>query len=102
MLRKHFRHAPFAAFAALALLASGAALADDNSMSQWTGESYAYFNNLDYSLGAFNVARAPQPQLAHGPAAQANPHGEGATHAVTPPRPSHAMARSPFRDDTGA
>ena len=30
--------------AAMAIAASGAALADDSSMSLWTGDSYAYFN----------------------------------------------------------
>jgi hypothetical protein len=50
-----------AAFAlALGLAASGAALADDSSMSRLTGDSYAYFNNLDYHAGSFNTARAPQ------------------------------------------
>jgi len=50
-----------AAFAlALGLAASGAAFADDNSMSRLTGDSYAYFNNLDYHAGGFNTARAAQ------------------------------------------
>ena len=43
--------------ATLALGLSGAALADDNSMSRWTGDSYAHFNNLDYNPGHFNIAR---------------------------------------------
>ena len=50
-----------AAFAlALGLAASGAAFADDSSMSRLTGDSYAYFNNLDYHLGGFNTPRAAQ------------------------------------------
>src|SRR5262245_59200808 len=44
---------------ALAVTA-GAAFADDSSMSMWTGDSYAFFNNLEYSAGKFNTARAPQ------------------------------------------
>ena len=44
--------------AAVAASLAGVAFADDNSMSQWTGDSYAYFNNLDYHPGRFNTARA--------------------------------------------
>ena len=29
-------------------------------MSMWTGDSYAYFNNLDNHPGGFNTARAPE------------------------------------------
>jgi hypothetical protein len=63
MSRKH-SHSPvrLVAVATLILGASGAAFADDNSMSVLTGDSYAYFNNLDYSAGHFNIARAPQAQ----------------------------------------
>jgi hypothetical protein len=60
MYRK-FTKTQLIAAAALTLCAS-AALADDNSMSVLTGESYAYFNNLDYSPGSFNVARAAHAQ----------------------------------------
>ena len=42
---------------ALALGAS-TALADDSSMSVLTGDSYAYFNQLDFTPGRFNTARA--------------------------------------------
>jgi len=42
---------------ALALGAS-AAFADDSSMSVLTGDSYAFFNRLDYNPGKFNTARA--------------------------------------------
>ena len=47
---------------ALALGASGTALADDSSMSRLTGDSYAFFNGLEYRAGHFNVAKSPQPQ----------------------------------------
>lgn len=57
---------------ALAFGASGAAVADDNSMSPLTGDSYAYFNGLIYTPGGFNVARAARaaadPAAASGPA----------------------------------
>lgn len=43
---------------AIALGASGAALAGDNSMSPLTGESYAYFHGLENVPGGFNVAAA--------------------------------------------
>jgi hypothetical protein len=46
--------------AAAAMLCASAALADDSSMSVLTGDSYAYFNNLDNNPGTFNTARAPQ------------------------------------------
>jgi len=52
-------HSRLLTAAALAFSAS-AALADDSSMSVLTGESYAYFNNLDYAAGRFNVARGAQ------------------------------------------
>lgn len=96
-----------ASIAALALAACGTgsvALADDSSMSMWTGDSYAYFNNLDYSAGKFNTARATH----------ADPHeamakaGNGAAEKAQ--RPSLLAARpfrrgtptNPFRNDTGA
>lgn len=87
--------------AALALCAP-LALADDSSMSVMTGDSYAFFNNLDYRAGHFNIARAPQAQERNA--------------VVEMPRKAPALAdkpilladrpgvtlRSPFRDDTGA
>ena len=103
MSRKHFNLCtPLLAAGAFALLASGHALADDNSMSQWTGESYAYFNNLDYSLGKFNVARAPRTldAMVAGTAMPAMPHVQD--RAVTPAiRPLRSTLPTPFRDDTG-
>lgn len=51
---------PAAFLLTLGLAVSGVALADDNSMSRLTGESYAFFNDLDYHAGGFNTARAPQ------------------------------------------
>jgi len=87
--------------AALALCASFAH-ADDSSMSVLTGDSYAFFNNLDYNPGRFSTARAPKTQERNA--------------VVEMPRKAPALAdkpillagrpgvtlRSPFRDDTGA
>jgi len=86
---------------ALALCASYA-LADDSSMSVLTGDSYAFFNNLDYNPGRFNTARAPQTQdrksvvemPRKAPALPDKP-------SLLAGRPGVTL-RSPFRDDTGA
>jgi hypothetical protein len=88
-----------AAFA-LALTASGAAYADDSSMSMWTGDSYAYFNDLDYHPGGFNTARAAQAneQVAAVRLRNNAVHG----HAPVLERLSaRGTVKSPFRDDTG-
>ena len=45
------------AVVATALVASGVALADDSSISRLTGDSYAYFNGLEYRAGQFNVEK---------------------------------------------
>ena len=59
MSRKaQIRRAAFV-LAALAATSSSIVLADDNSMSRLTGDSYAFFNNLDYNPGKFNTAKAP-------------------------------------------
>ena len=91
-------------------LASCVAFADDNSMSVLTGDSYAYFNGLEYRAGKFNVPRkqAAREQGAAGSAAKV---GEGAKPA--PPgnlksreaeraRPTVGARTTAFRDDTGA
>jgi hypothetical protein len=89
------------AAAGLALVSS-VAFADDSSMSVLTGDSYAYFNQLDYRAGKFNVARAPlsserdgvrQPETAVARTQKPSPSGN---------RPSLGMRTSPFRNDTGA
>jgi len=41
---KRYSVSGLTAIAAFAIAASGSALADDSSMSLWTGDSYAYFN----------------------------------------------------------
>lgn len=101
--------------AALVVAASGTAIAQDGSMSRLTGDSYAYFNNLEFHAGGFNTERAPQmPErgaAAHAPAQSpakaatkipaASPSG-----AERPTMLAHAPANvalpSPFRDTTGA
>ncbi|HEY1328178.1 MAG TPA: hypothetical protein VGI14_14645 [Casimicrobiaceae bacterium] len=109
MSRQHTfvrRTAFLAAFAALA--ASTAAFADDSSMSVWTGDSYAYFNGLDYSLGKFNVARGPSKAtlLAHrqvmaGDSVIDVEHAAAVGPAAAPGAPVRKTLRNPFRDDTG-
>jgi len=105
--------------AALGLTASSAAFADDSSMSMWTGDSYAYFNNLDYSAGRFNTARAPRTEernaVADSPMIEREGLGQRVnmtrpsffarpSPAIRPPlvtRPSTTTRTNPFRDDTG-
>ena len=90
-----------AALAVAGAAASGAVLADDSSMSMWTGDSYAYFNGLDYRLGKFNTARATQ---AHDEAPVATmPRKDKAEKPVMlATRPRETTRTNPFRDDTGA
>ena len=95
------RNAALAA-ATLSLAASGAAFADDSSIARLTGDSYAYFNNMDYSPGKFNVERAPRAQdgsaLAKSPAklpANRDPARMSST------RRDADKSTSPIRDDRG-
>jgi hypothetical protein len=80
---------------ALALGASSVALADDNSMSRWGGESYAAFNEN-------------KPVVSNAPSAfrQANPHGlpisvyeawSADGRAWPLPNPSDAVAYAAFK-----
>jgi len=89
--------------AALAVVASGAAFADDNSMSRWTGDSYAHFNNLDYNPGRFNTARAPEVpnQVATTKLRDMEPH-KRERPVMLADRPYKTIPTNPFRDDTGA
>jgi len=59
MFRKPYALGKRVTLAALALGATGVALADDSSMNPFTGDSYAYFNG-GANLGYANVARAPR------------------------------------------
>jgi hypothetical protein len=105
--------------------ASGVALADDSSMNPFTGDSYAYFNGLDYRLNGFNT---PRPQAGGGNRADRMPVQPRAGVASPMPRHRGEVAdpgrdavpgkldgrvllaaphsprtlQNPFRDDTGA
>jgi hypothetical protein len=104
MFRKHLQlTVQLVAAATLAAGASGAALADDNSMSRLTGDSYAFFNDLDYSAGRFNVARAPQAMRQNPVANMPKKDLDAAARRILlAERPRDITLRSPFRDDTGA
>jgi hypothetical protein len=104
MFRKHLQsRMQLVAVATLVIGASGAALADDNSMSVLSGDSYAYFNNLEYSAGHFNVARASQVQP-QDPVATTPKRDPAQTELrimlAAPPR--GITLPSPFHDNTGA
>ena len=104
MFRKHLHsRVQLVAVATLALGASGAAFGDDSSMSVLTGDSYAYFNNLDYHLGGFNTPRSPQlkapDSVATTPKREPG-HTERRIMLAAPPK--GVTLPSPFRDDTGA
>jgi hypothetical protein len=88
--------------AALALTASGVAFADDSSMSMWTGDSYAYFNNLDNHPGKFNTARAPRMEAPSPVAKAPAKENKADERVVLATRPSRGTPTNPFRDDTGA
>ena len=95
------RNAVLAA-AMLALAASGVAFADDSSIARLTGDSYAYFNNMDYSPGKFNVERTPRTQdgstLAESPA-KLPPYSDPAM--MSSARRDVDKSTSPIRDDRG-
>ena len=97
------RRAALVAASLLAVIASGAAMADDNSMSMWTGESYAYFNNQDYSLGKFNTAHAPRdPQPSSVAESPAKERVRAERRILLANGPTSSRRTNPFRDDTGA
>jgi len=96
------------ALVALAATSSSMVLADDNSMSRLTGDSYAFFNNLDYNPGKFNTAKAPANEGDSTFAKAGKDVGKdagrdpgGAAKGRTSPRPSSA-ASTLFRNDAGA
>jgi hypothetical protein len=102
MYRKHQRLYPrLAAAAALALCAS-VAIADDSSMSVLTGDSYAFFNDLDYHPGKFNTARAKvTPDRDTAMKMPQKPRDAAAPPIRLADRPRVSLP-SPFRDDKGA
>lgn len=109
-------------------LAPLAANADDSSMSALTGDSYAYFNRLEFRLGQFNRSDAttmvagdqpsatpqgrtrfpvllagPMPSRMRVPADAMKQPSQGAMAAPGDDGASTKGVRvlSPFRDDTG-
>jgi len=90
------------ATAVFALASSGAAFADDSSMNILTGDSYAYFNNLDFNLARQNTARAPaaqeQTRVAVSPVKQPAEARRPVMIAKSMPR---GRVGDVFRDDTG-
>ena len=74
--------------------------ADDSSMSRLTGDSYAFFNNLDYHLGGFNTARAPQADATRVVKTPAMDKAKTAQRQAADP-PATATRRI-FHDDGGA
>ena len=88
------------AFAAAGI--TGVAFADDSSMSRLTGDSYAFFNDLDYRAGKFNVARGRQIEdrdaYANGPSSRER--GANAP-MVSSTRPQPPQPAGPIRDDRG-
>jgi hypothetical protein len=91
------------ALAALATTSSSVVFADDNSMSRLTGDSYAFFNNLDYNPGKFNTAKAPANEGDSAVAKAGKDMGKDTGKAEkgrTNARPSSAA--STLRNDTGA
>jgi hypothetical protein len=106
--RTSLRETALILVATAALTASHVASADDNSMSRLTGESYAYFNGLDYSLGSFNVAHGAPAVTRF--AARKPLRGEtmidvdhpGPAGAAEAPRTGPRVTlQNPFRNDTG-
>ena len=92
------------ALAALATTSSKLVLADDNSMSRLTGDSYAFFNNLDYNPGKFNTAKAPATEGDTGVAKAGKDTGKDVGKVEQRPanaRPTSAASKV-FRNDTGA
>jgi len=102
MSRKPFCIRNTLAVAIVALSATTTAFADDGSMSRLTGDSYAFFNNLDYSLGKFNTPRVPQAEqrgaVAKGPSKIGR---DGESAMVSSTREQAAKPPTPIRDDRG-
>ena len=84
-----------------ALATAGAAYADDSSMSMWTGDSYAFFNDLDYHPGGFNTARMAQPNERLAAIDVARKAADRVRRSTPLRRPSRGVVPSPFHDDTG-
>jgi hypothetical protein len=88
--------------AMLFALAASPVFADDSSMSRLTGDSYAFFNDLDYSSGKFNTARAPRTAPANDAVANSPIKQQVERRILLADRPLHITPVNPFRDDQGA
>ena len=102
MFRINIRSCSKLACGAALAFGTSFAFADDSSMSALTGDSYAFFNNLDYHPGRFNTARAPAAQERNAVVEMPRtrpPLVDKPTMLAG--RPGLTL-RSPFRDDTGA
>lgn len=99
--RQSLRNKQLIAAAALAL-ASSVAFGDDSSMSVLTGDSYAFFNNLEYRAGKFNVARGPQARERSATARTDKGMENPQKPATSGRRPALGARTGSFRDDTGA
>ena len=99
------RSKQLAAAALFALAASGVAFADDSSMNLLTGDSYAYFHDLDYNAGRFNTAHATGNRDLQRLASPARPAADKPARPEKPVMLANVAPRrvnpSPFRDNTG-
>ena len=102
MYHKHRRLYPRIVVAAALALGASVAIADDSSMSVLTGDSYAFFNDLDYNPGKFNTARAPaMPDRDTAMKVPQKLRDDGGKPILLADRPRISLP-SPFRDDKGA
>ena len=103
MFSKRFSNRTIVVAAAIAAFCTTAtAFADDSSMSRLTGDSYAFFNDLDYSAGKFNVARAPRAEGRDASATGSAKDGRNAeSPIVSSTRAPAAGPKGPTRDDRG-
>lgn len=101
MDRKHQALYPRLIAATAFAFCASAAIADDNSMSVLTGDSYAYFNNLDYSAGKFNMAHAETRARDTAMKTPQVPRDAVDKPILLAGRPRISLP-SPFSDDKGA
>jgi hypothetical protein len=91
------------AITALSLaLGASLALADDNSMSPLTGDSYAFFNGLDYNPGHFNTRRVAKSPERDTVVKTPQDTRDGVKRPILLADRPRVTLPSPFRDDKGA
>jgi hypothetical protein len=101
MNRNTFRTARGIAAITLALGAS-LAFADDNSMSPLTGDSYAFFNGLDYNPGHFNTRRVAKSPERDTVVKTPQDTRDGVKRPILLADRPRVTLPCPFRDDKGA